>query len=89
MSKAKFIYSFNIYIIYFKCKSLHTFIRHMENHIFRFYFILFKIFSHSLILGSFSFIIVSVLLLSSVVSLREFKEVDNVVSSAYIRKLNN
>ena len=47
------------------------------------------IFSHSLILQSSSFIMVSVLLLSSVVSLREFKEVDNVVSSAYITILNN
>ena len=47
------------------------------------------IFSHSLILQSSSFIMVSVLLLSSVVSRREFKEVDNVVSSAYITKLNN
>ena len=40
------------------------------------------IFSHSLILQSSSFIMVLVLLLSSVVSLKEFKEVDNVVSSA-------
>ena len=47
------------------------------------------IFSHSLIVQSSSFIMVSVLLLSSVVSRREFKEVDNVVSSAYITKLNN
>ena len=31
--------SIYIYIIYFKCKSLHTFIRHMENHIFSFAFI--------------------------------------------------
>ena len=47
------------------------------------------IFSHSYILQSSSFIMVSVLLLSSDVSHREFKEVDNVVSSAYITKLNN
>ena len=45
------------------------------------------IFSHSLILQSSSFVMVYVLLLSSVVSLREFKEVDNVVSSAYKKKL--
>ena len=42
------------------------------------------IFSHSLILEISSFITVSVLLLLCVALLREFKEVDNVVSSAYI-----
>ena len=47
------------------------------------------ILSHSLILQSSSFIMVYVLLLSSVVSRREFKEIDNVVPSAYITKFYN
>ena len=47
------------------------------------------VFSHSLILESSSFVMVCARLLLSVVLLREFKEIDNVVSSAYITKLNN
>ena len=92
VSKLKFVYSFNIYIVNFKCRNLHTFIRHMENHIYIFLLLVnnnLLIFNHSVIVQSSSVIMFFVLLLSSVVSLKTFKEVDNVMSSAYITKLNN
>ena len=65
--------SIHVYNVYFKCKSLNMFIRHMKNHVFS--VLIFNnnllIFSNSSLLEKKSFIIVYVLLLLRVVVIRK------------------